>query len=69
MIYNGYIYSTDGESRVLIGEIEGVNIKTNIPEIESTPCEFIGECRYDLIIEMQRYLKHRDKTGVLQIVN
>jgi hypothetical protein len=70
-VYRAYVYSPDddGMTRCFIGEIEGVNINTNIPELKDTPIEFYGDTREELLRGMVTFLKGTGKTGVLRVVN
>jgi hypothetical protein len=68
-VYKAYVYSPDDYTNCFIGEIEGVNIKTNIVEIQNTPVEFYGDTKQKLLEEMIKYLKSKGKSGFLRIVN
>jgi len=69
MIFKAYVYSPDEYTNCFIGEIEGVNIRSNIPEIQGTPIEFYGSSRKELLSEMVAFLKGSGKSGILRVVN
>jgi len=70
-VYKAYVYSPDADSmqRCFIGEIEGVNIRTNVAELKDTPIEFYGDTKVELLTSMVEFLKGSGKTGVLRVVN
>jgi hypothetical protein len=69
MIFKAYVYSPTEYTNCFIGEIEGVNIRTNIPELQNTPVEFYGSSKEKLLSEMIAFLKGSGKSGVLRVVN
>jgi len=70
-VYKAYVYSPNEDSmdRCFIGEIEGVNIRTNVAELQDTPIEFYGDTKADLLASMVEFLKGSGKTGILRVVN
>ena len=65
-IYKAYVYQ---EHRGFMGEIDGVHINTNIPEIQNTPVEFYADTKQSLLAEMVKFLKGTGRTGILRVVN
>jgi hypothetical protein len=65
-VYKAYVYQ---DERCFIGEIEGVNINTNIAEIKNTPIEFYASSKQELLAEMVKFLKGTKRTGVLRVAN
>lgn len=70
-IYNAYVYQIEGTvtSRPYFeGEIEGVNMNTNVRELQAEPCVFISDTKAGLLASMISHLKASGKTGVLRVV-
>ena len=70
-IYKAYIYQIEGTATsrpYFEGEIEGVDMNTNVPELQGEPCVFVGDTKADLLASMVSHLKSSGKTGVLRIV-
>lgn len=65
-IYKAYVYQDD---RGFTGEIDGININTNIIELADTPIEFYADSKKELLAEMVKFLKGTGRTGVLRIAN
>jgi hypothetical protein len=65
-IFKAHVYQDD---RCFIGEIEGINIKTNVVELQNTPIEFYADSKQELLAEMVKFLKGTGKTGILRVVN
>ena len=65
-VYKAYIYQ---EQRGFMGEIDGVHINTNIPEIQNTPIEFYADSKQSLLSEMVKFLKGTGRTGILRVAN
>jgi hypothetical protein len=65
-IYKAYVYQDD---RGFTGEIDGININTNIIELANTPIEFYADSKKELLAEMVKFLKSTGRTGVLRIAN
>lgn len=65
-VYKAYVYQ---DKRCFIGEIDGVNINTNIAEIKNTPIEFYASSKQELLAEMIKFLKGTGRTGVLRVAN
>ena len=65
-IYKAYVYQDD---RGFTGEIDGININTNIIELADTPIEFCADSKKELLAEMVKFLKGTGHTGVLRVVN
>lgn len=51
------------------GEIDGVFLNTNIPELQQEPCVFVSDTKAELLASMISYLKGKGKSGVLRVVN
>ena len=71
-IYKAYVYEIEGSitSRPYFeGEIEGVNLNTNVRELQGEPCVFVSDTKADLLASMISHLKTSGKTGVLRVVN
>jgi hypothetical protein len=68
-VYKAYVYSPDNFTPCFIGEIDGVNINTNVVELKDTPVEFYGNSKLELLESMVKFLKGSGKTGVLRVVN
>ena len=70
-IYNAHVYEIEGTitSRPYFeGEIDGVNLNTNVRELQGEPCVFVGDTKADLLASMISHLKASGKTGVLRLV-
>ena len=70
-IYKAYVYqieSTATSRPYFEGEIEGVNLNTNVRELQVQPCVFVSDTKADLIASMIAHLKGKGKTGVLRLV-
>jgi hypothetical protein len=65
-VFKAYVYQ---DNRCFIGEIEGVNINTNIVEIKNTPIEFYANSKQELLADMVKFLKGTGRTGVLRVAN
>ena len=65
-VFKAYVYQ---DNRCFIGEIDGVNINTNIPEIKNTPIEFYANSKQELLADMVKFLKGTGRTGVLRVAN
>jgi len=65
-VFKAYVYQ---DNRCFIGEIEGVNINTNIAEIKNTPVEFYASSKKELLADMVKFLKGTGRTGVLRVAN
>ena len=57
-VYKAYVYQ---DKRCFIGEIDGVNINTNIAEIKNTPIEFYASSKQELLAE---YIERKTKFNV-----
>lgn len=70
-IYKAYVYEKDDDfhRKYFFGEIDGINIRTNIVELADTPIEFFADSKKELLVEMVSFLKRTGKTGVLRVVN
>jgi len=70
-IYKAYVYEKDDgfHGEYFVGEIDGVNIRTNIVELTDTPIEFFANSKIELLAEMVNFLKGTGQTGVLRVVN
>jgi len=70
-IYKAYVYEKDDcySGEYFLGEIEGINIRTNIVELADTPIEFSANSKKELLAEMVKFLKGTGHTGVLRVVN
>ena len=70
-IYKAHVYEIEGTitSRPYFeGEIDGVNLNTNVRELQGEPCVFVGDTKADLLASMISHLKASGKTGVLRLV-
>jgi len=70
-IYKAHVYQIEGTitSRPYFeGEIEGVNINTNVRELQGQPCVFVSDTKADLLLSMVSHLKASGKTGLLRVV-
>jgi hypothetical protein len=70
-IYKAHVYEIQGTvtSRPYFeGEIEGVNMNTNVRELQGEPCVFVSDTKADLLASMISHLKASGKTGVLRLV-
>ena len=65
-IFKAYVYQ---DNRCFIGEIDGININTNIVEIKNTPVEFYADSKQELLADMIKFLKGTGRTGVLRVAN
>jgi len=65
-VFKAYVYQ---DNRCFIGEIDGININTNIAEIKNTPIEFYASSKQELLADMVKFLKGTGRTGVLRIAN
>jgi hypothetical protein len=65
-IYKAYVYQDD---RCFTGEIEGININTNVVELKGTPVEFYADSKQALLADMVKFLKGTGHTGVLRVAN
>ena len=65
-VFKAYVYQ---DNRCFIGEIDGININTNIPEIKNTPVEFYASSKQELLADMVKFLKGTGRTGVLRVAN
>ena len=63
-VYKAYVYQED---RGFTGEIEGININTNIVELKNTPIEFYASSRQELFAEMVKFLKGTGHAGILRV--
>jgi len=68
-IFKAWVYENAEHLGGFTGEIEGVEIQTNIQELKGTPVEFYANTRADLLSNMVGFLKSQGKTGVLRIAN
>ena len=70
-IYKAYVYEQQGEfhGKYFLGELEGINIRTNIVELADIPIEFCADSKKELLAEMVKFLKGTGHTGVLRVVN
>ena len=70
-IYKAYVYEKDDyySGEYFLGEIEGINIRTNIAELADTPIEFSANSKKELLAEMVSFLKGTGHTGVLRVAN
>lgn len=70
-IYKAYVYEKDNgfHREYFLGEIEGINIRTNIAELANTPIEFFADSKKELLVEMVNFLKGAGHTGILRVVN
>ena len=70
-IYKAQVYEFEGTATsrpYFEGEIDGVNINTNVRELQSQPCVFVSDTKADLLASMISYLKSSGKTGILRVV-
>jgi hypothetical protein len=70
-IYKAYVYQIEGTATsrpYFEGEIEGVNMNTNVRELQGEPCVFVSDTKVDLLASMISHLKSLGKTGVLRLV-
>lgn len=70
-IYKAYVYEIEGTETshsYFQGEIEDVNMNTNIPELRDEPYLFSGDTEAALLADMIAYLKASGRTGVLRVV-
>ena len=70
-IYKAHVYEIEGTatSRSFFeGEIEGVNMNTNVRELQGAPCVFINDTKAALLAEMVAHLKASGKSGILRVV-
>jgi hypothetical protein len=70
-IYKAHVYEIQGTvtSRSYFeGEIDGVNLNTNVRELQGEPCVFVNDTKADLLASMISHLKASGKTGVLRLV-
>jgi len=70
-IYKAHVYEIEGTvtSRPYFeGEIDGVNLNTNVRELQGKPCVFVSDTKADLLASMISHLKASGKTGVLRLV-
>ena len=70
-IFKAYVYQIEGTitSRPYFeGEIEGVHMNTNCPDLQGEPCVFINDTKADLLADMVAHLKAHGKRGVLRVV-
>ena len=65
-IYKAYVYQDD---RGFTGEIEGININTNVVELQNTPIEFYADSKQALLADMVKFLKGTGHTGILRVAN
>jgi hypothetical protein len=65
-VFKAYVYQ---DNRCFIGEIDGININTNIAEIKNTPIEFYASSKQELLADMIKFLKGTGRTGVLRVAN
>jgi hypothetical protein len=65
-VFKAYVYQ---DNRCFIGEIDGININTNIAEIKNTPIEFYASSKQELLADMVKFLKGTGRTGVLRVAN
>jgi len=63
-VYKAYVYQ---EPRGFIGEIEGININTNIVELKNTPVEFYASSKQELLADMVKFLKSTGHAGILRV--
>jgi len=70
-IYKAYVYEKNDyySGEYFLGEIDGINIRTNILELSNTPIEFSANSKKELLAEMVNFLKGNGHTGVLRVVN
>jgi len=70
-IYKAYVYEKNDyySGEYFLGEIDGINIRTNILELANTPIEFSANSKKELLAEMVNFLKGNGHTGVLRVVN
>lgn len=71
-VFKAYVYEIEGTATsrpYFEGEIEGVNMRTNVRELEGEPCVFVNDTKAELLASMVSYLKSSGKTGVLRVVN
>jgi hypothetical protein len=66
-IFKAWVYENEEHLGGFTGEIDGVEIQTNIQELKGTPVEFYANTRADLLSNMIGFLKSQGKTGVLRI--
>ena len=70
-IYKAHVYEIEGTATsrpYFEGEIDGVNLNTNVRELQGEPCVFVGDTKADLLASMISHLKASGKTGVLRLV-
>lgn len=66
-IFKAWVYENPEHLGGFTGEIDGVEIQTNIEELKGTLVEFYANTRADLLSNMVSFLKSQGKTGVLRI--
>ena len=70
-IYKAHVYEIEGTATsrsYFEGEIDGVNMNTNVPELQDEPCVFVSDTRAEILRDMVSYLKHQGKSGILRVV-
>ena len=68
-IYHAEIFEIENNfARVHFeGSIDGVNIRTNVRELQNEPVTFYADSRAELIAEFISFLKGSGRTGKLRI--
>lgn len=66
-IFKVWVYENAEHIGGFTGEIDGVEIQTNIEELKGTLVEFYANTRADLLSSMIAFLQSQGKTGVLRI--
>jgi hypothetical protein len=65
MIINLYIYEQDN---AFLAESSELCINSNIPALASTPIEFWGNTRQEVIDQVKQYARHKFGAGSLRII-
>jgi hypothetical protein len=66
-IFKAWVYKNPEHLGGFTGEIDGIEIQTNIEELKGTLVEFYANTRTDLLSNMIGFLKSQGKSGVLRI--
>ena len=65
-VYKAYVYQ---DYRGFTGEIEGININTNVVELKNTPVDFYADSKQELLADMVKFLKGTGHAGILRVAN
>ena len=67
-VFKAWVYENPEHFGGYTGEIEGVNINTNIEDLKDTSVEFYANTKAELLQSMICFLKSQGKTGILRVV-